>query len=231
MDHRGEQRDIGHILREIRGMVARSRDPRATALAELKDVEDGDPFMILIGTILSQRTKDEVTSKASAKLFKRFKTPRQLAGADSEEVARMIKPVGFYPTKSKTIVEVAKRLVRDFGGRVPDDIDRLLTLPSVGRKTANCVLVYGFEKPAIPVDTHVHRISNRLGLVTTKTPEQTETELVKTIPRRYWLRLNDSFVRFGQTVCRPIGPRCEVCTLQGECRYFVEVVRPGRQGR
>jgi endonuclease-3 len=128
--------------------------------------------------------------------------------------------------KTKGIIKVSKVLVEQFEGKVPSDMDALLSLPSVGRKTANCVLVYGFEKPAIPVDTHVHRISNRLGLVETKTPEQTEAELVKSVPKRYWLRLNDLFVRFGQTTCKPIGPKCGECSLRAQCRYYREVVRP-----
>ena len=220
--------DIGPILREIARMVRETKDPRATALAELKDTEDGDPFRILIGTILSQRTRDERTSLATERLFKVFKRPADLAGADEDEVRELIKPVGFYNMKAKSVIKVAKQLVDEFGGEVPSDVDALMSLPSVGRKTANCVLVYGFDKPAIPVDTHVHRISNTLGLVETKTPEQTEAELVETVPKRYWLELNDLFVRFGQTTCKPIGPRCAECTLKARCRYYKEVVRPKR---
>jgi endonuclease-3 len=128
--------------------------------------------------------------------------------------------------KTKGVIAASKKLVKDFGGEVPSDMDSLLTIPSVGRKTANCVLVYGFDKPAIPVDTHVHRISNRLGLVKTKTPEQTEAELVKKVPRRYWLELNELFVRFGQTTCKPIGPKCGTCSLTEDCQYYRRVVRP-----
>jgi endonuclease III len=222
--------DIGPILREIARMVRETKDPRATALAELKETEDGDPFRILIGTILSQRTRDERTSLATERLFKVFKRPADLAGANEDQVRELIKPVGFYNMKAKSVIKVAKQLVDEFGGEVPSDVDALMSLPSVGRKTANCVLVYGFDKPAIPVDTHVHRISNRLGLVETKTPEQTEAELVKTVPKRYWLELNDLFVRFGQTTCKPIGPRCAECTLRASCRYYREVVRPKRLG-
>ena len=131
--------------------------------------------------------------------------------------------------KTKNIIRVSQQLVEEFGGRVPDNEEDLLKLHSVGRKTANCVLVYAFRKPAIPVDTHVHRISNRLGLVRTKKPEETEEELVRTVPRRYWLELNDLFVRFGQTTCRPIGPRCASCTLRNECRYYQTAVLPRRK--
>ena len=118
---------------------------------------------------------------------------------------------------------------RNSAGDVPSDMESLLSLPSVGPKTANCVLVYGFDKPAIPVDTHVHRISNRLGLVETKTPEQTEAQLVKTVPKRYWLEVNELFVRFGQTTCKPVGPKCGECTLRARCKYYREVVRPKKK--
>ena len=201
-----DRKDIGLILDDIAKMVRESKDPRATALSELKDTEDGDPFRILIGTILSQRTRDERTTIATERLFKRFRNPKELANAKRSEVRDLIRPVGFYNMKAKAIIKVAKKLVDDFGGEVPSDIDALLSLPSVGRKTANCVLVYGFDKPAIPVDTHVHRISNRLGLVETESPEETEAELVKRVPKKYWLDVNELFVRFGQTVCKPVGP-------------------------
>jgi endonuclease III len=218
--------DIGPILREIAKMVRETKDPRATALSELKDAEDGDPFRILIGTILSQRTRDERTSLATEQLFRRFKGPTELSRAPEAEVRELIRPVGFYNMKAKAVIKVAKKIVDEFGGRVPSDMESLLSLPSVGPKTANCVLVYGFDQPAIPVDTHVHRISNRLGLVDTKTPEQTEAQLVKVVPKRYWLDLNELFVRFGQTTCKPVGPRCGECTLRVRCRYYREVVRP-----
>jgi endonuclease III len=221
-----KREDIGPVLRQIAKMVRESKDPRATALSELKDTEGGNPFRILIGTILSQRTRDERTTLATERLFQRFRDPQELANADERVVRELIRPVGFYNMKAKGIIEVAKKLVEDFGGAVPSDEESLMSLPSVGRKTANCVLVYGFDEPAIPVDTHVHRISNRLGLVETKTPEQTEAALVKTIPKRYWLELNELFVRFGQTTCKPVGPRCGECTLRARCRYYKEVVRP-----
>src|SRR5271154_498609 len=221
-----KRKDVGSILREIAKMVRESTDPRATALSELKDAEDGDPFRILIGTILSQRTRDERTTLATERLFARFKGPRELSRAPAAEVRELIRPVGFYNMKTKAVIKVAKKIVDEFGGKVPSDMESLLSLPWVGPKTANCVLVYGFNKPAIPVDTHVHRISNRLGLVQTKTPEQTEEELTKKVPKRYWLELNELFVRFGQTTCKPIGPRCEVCTLTATCKYYREVVAP-----
>jgi len=207
-------------------MVYGSRDKRATALAQLQEAEGGDPFRILIGTILSHRTRDENTTKATENLFSRYKTPSQLANADPDIVRRLIHPAGFYNMKTKNIMLASRQLVEQFGGRVPDNEDDLLKLRSVGRKTANCVLVYAFNKPAIPVDTHVHRISNRLGLVKTKEPEDTEAALTKSVPKHYWLELNDLFVRFGQTTCRPVGPRCQSCSLNKGCVYYREVVAP-----
>ena len=207
-------------------MVYGSNDKRATALAQLQDAEEGDPFRILIGTILSHRTKDENTTKATTNLFSRFKTPEELAAADPRVVRRLIRPSGFYNMKTKNIITASRQLVEQFRGKVPDNEEDLLKLRAVGRKTANCVLVYAFNKPAIPVDTHVHRISNRLGLVRTKKPEETEEELVRTVPKRHWLELNDLFVRFGQTTCKPVGPRCSSCTLTGVCEYYRTVVAP-----
>ena len=207
-------------------MVYGSNDKRATALAQLQDAEEGDPFRILIGTILSHRTKDENTTKATTNLFSRFKTPEELAAADPRVVRRLIRPSGFYNMKTKNIITASRQLVEQFHGKVPDNEEDLLKLRAVGRKTANCVLVYAFNKPAIPVDTHVHRISNRLGLVRTKKPEETEEELVRTVPKRHWLELNDLFVRVGQTTCKPVGPRCSSCTLTGVCEYYRTVVAP-----
>jgi len=220
--------EIGSVLSKMGRMVYGSSDARATALAQLKEQEGGDPFRILIGTILSQRTRDENTTKAVANLFARYGGAEELAEADEGEVKELIRPAGFYNVKAKSIIKVSRQLLEEFDGRVPDKIDDLLKLHSVGRKTANCVLVYGYGIPAIPVDTHVHRISNRLGLVETKGPDETEEELTRKVPRRHWLELNDLFVRFGQTTCKPLGPRCEVCTLRPVCKYYREVVSPKR---
>jgi len=214
------------MLREIRRMVYGSKDKRATALAELQAAEGSDPFRILISTILSHRTRDENTTKATENLFSVYKTPVQLANANPRTVRRLIRPSGFYNMKTKNIMKASRQLVDEFGGKVPDNEEDLLKLHSVGRKTANCVLVYAFNKPAIPVDTHVHRISNRLGLVKTKTPEETEAALVRGVPKRYWLELNDLFVRFGQTTCKPIGPHCWSCALAGSCMYYANVYAP-----
>jgi len=215
---------IAFILRRMRIMVESSQDRRATALGELRKSENSDPFKVLIGTILSHRTRDESTSRANERLFEVYHTPRELANADPKMVKELIRSVGFYNVKTKNIIRAAKQIVEEFDGKVPREMQKLLTIHAVGPKTANCVLVYGYNIPAIPVDTHVHRISNRLGLVETKTPEQTEVELKKRIPKKYWLELNEMFVRFGQTVCKPVGPRCGICSLSASCKYYREVV-------
>ena len=225
--HRGV--GIGSILSKMGRMVYGSKDARATALAQLKAQEGEDPFKVLIGTILSQRTRDENTTRAVANLFARYSSAEELAAADEREVKELVRPAGFYNVKARSVIRVSKQIIEEFGGRVPDNVDDLLKLHSVGRKTANCVLVYGYNIPAIPVDTHVHRISNRLGLVETKHPEETERELTKRVPRRYWLELNDLFVRFGQTTCKPVGPRCEVCSLRPTCKYYREGVAPRKK--
>ncbi|MEK6956805.1 MAG: endonuclease III [Thermoproteota archaeon] len=207
----------------LKGMIETMnavKPPRMTALRQLHDVENGDPFNILIGTILSARTKDESTTKVAGKLFAKYKSVKALANAKVSDVEKIIKSIGFYHVKAKRIIEVASIINTKFNGKVPDDLDTLITLPGVGRKTANCVLVYAFEKPAIPVDVHVHRISNRLGLVDTKTPEETELELMKKVPERYWLEINDTFVMFGQNICKPISPMCNVCKIKKICKYY-----------
>ena len=194
--------------------------PRYTALEGLHKVQTARPFRILIATILSARTKDENTTKAADKLFKLYGTPQKLAKAKVRDVEKVIKSVGFYHVKSKRIIEVANLLLSKYNGKVPADIDKLVDMPGVGRKTANCVLVYAFEKPAIPVDTHVHRISNRLGLVDTKMPEETEMALREKIPKKYWLDINNTFVMYGQNICKPISPMCDVCKIRKTCNYF-----------
>ena len=220
---------ISGILRRMRVMVDQSTDKRATALAELKEQEEGDPFKVLIGTILSHRTRDENTARATENLFSVYKTPRELAAARVSTVRRLVRPSGYYNVKARSVIKASKQIVEEFGGKVPDNMEDLLKLHAVGRKTANCVLVYGFNRPAIPVDTHVHRISNRLGLVKTRKPDETEAELTRIVPRRYWLEVNDLFVRFGQTTCKPIGPKCGICSLKSGCTYYESVVLPKRK--
>ncbi len=201
------------ILRGMTDTMNSVKPPRMTALRELHEVETGGPFSILIGTILSARTKDESTTKVCKVLFSKHKNAKSLANAKVKDIEKIIKSIGFYHVKSKRIIEVAKIIDSQYKGIVPDDLETLVKLPGVGRKTANCVLVYAFEKPAIPVDIHVHRISNRLGLVDTKTPEDTEQELMKKIPKKFWIDINDTFVMYGQNICKPISPMCNVCKI------------------
>ena len=207
------------ILRGMTDTMNAIKPPRITALRDLHDAETG-PFSILIGTILSARTKDEATTKAVKVLFSKYKNPKELANAKIKDIEKIIKSIGFYHVKSKRIIEVAKIIEKKYKGIVPDDLDILVQLPGVGRKTANCVLVYAFEKPAIPVDIHVHRISNRLGLVDTKNPEETEQELMKKIKKKYWIDINDIFVMYGQNICKPVSPMCNVCNIKKICKYY-----------
>jgi len=208
------------ILDGMKKTMLAVNPPRYTALERLHKIQTARPFRILIATILSARTKDENTTKAADKLFKLYGTPQKLAKAKVKDVEKVIKSVGFYHVKSKRIIEVANLILSKYNGKVPADIDKLVDMPGVGRKTANCVLVYAFEKPAIPVDTHVHRISNRLGLVDTKTPEETEMALREKIPKKYWLDINNTFVMYGQNICKPISPMCDVCKIRKTCNYF-----------
>jgi endonuclease-3 len=176
-----------------------------------------DPFFVLISTVMSHRTRDDVTYPAARKLFERFSTPEEMVKADVSEIENLIKDVGFYRVKAGRIKEISRILLEKYDGKVPDDMEALLELPGVGRKTANCVLAHAFLKDALAVDTHVHRISNRLGLIKTKIPEETETELKKMFPQRYWRHINLLLVKLGQNICRPISPRCETCALNDMC--------------
>lgn len=193
---------------------------RPTALKNLQIQEDGDPFKILIGTILSARTRDEVTTAVIKALFSRFKNPDELSRANLSDIKKLIQKIGFYNVKASRLKEVSQLIIKKYNGEVPSNLNDLLTLPGVGRKTANCVLVYGFKKAAIPVDIHVHRISNRIGIVNTKNPEETENVLQKSIDKKYWIRVNETFVTFGQNICLPIRPKCNVCQLTKMCKYY-----------
>lgn len=188
-----------------------------------EDSPDGfaDPFFVLISTVMSHRTRDDVTYPAAKKLFKRFSTPEEMVIADISEIEALIKDVGFYRVKAGRIKEISRILLEKYNGRVPDDMEALLELPGVGRKTANCVLAHAFLKDALAVDTHVHRISNRLGLVETKAPEETELELKKIFPQKYWRHINLLLVKLGQNICRPISPRCKICTLDDMCPKII----------
>jgi endonuclease-3 len=188
---------------------------RPTTLAEVERTRD--PFRVLVACVISLRTKDAVTAEASGRLFAVASTPAAVAALPEARIAKLIFPAGFYRTKARQIRAIAHRLLERHGGNVPAGRDALLALPGVGRKTANLVLGLSFGEPAICVDTHVHRISNRLGLVRTKTPAETESALERVLPKRYWIEINDLLVTFGQQVCHPTSPRCSTCPLGSRC--------------
>ena len=179
--------------------------------------EERDPFKVLISCILSLRTQDKVTGEASRRLFKLAQTPAALAKLSIEKIEKAIYPVGFYHVKARRIKEMSQEILVKHTGRVPDTIDELLTLKGVGRKTANLVVTLGYNKDGICVDTHVHRILNRWGLIRTKTPHQTESVLREILPVRYWKELNSNLVAFGQGICKPISPLCSQCKVSDFC--------------
>ena len=204
------------INRMIRILQRTCRQWNPTALIAVAQ-DSRDPFQVLISCLISLRTKDEVTAEASARLFRLARTPRAMLILSSAQIARAVYPAGFYRTKAKTIKGICRTLLEKHGGEVPDDLDTLLSLKGVGRKTANLVINVGFGKPGICVDTHVHRISNRLGIVSTRTPEKTEFALRHLLPRRHWIPYNDLLVTFGQNVCKPISPLCSTCPIDRLC--------------
>ncbi len=177
-----------------------------------------NPYHILITTLLSLRTKDTLTSQVAPRLLALAGTPEEMVHHSPEEIAQIIYPVGFYRNKAQSIVAVSQQLLDQYHGRVPDDLDELLKLPGVGRKTANLVLTAAFNKPGICVDTHVHRICNRWGYVRTKTPEETEFALRDKLPPEYWLEINGLLVSMGQTICHPTSPRCSQCPVSQFCQ-------------
>lgn len=178
---------------------------------------DPDPFTILIATILSLRTKDTLTAVVAPRLFQEAATPAAMIELGEERVAELIYPVGFYNTKARSIIQVCRILLEQYAGRVPNDLDTLLTLPGVGRKTANLVITIGFGLPGICVDTHVHRICNRWGYIVTKTPEETEMALRAKLPLEYWIPINGLLVTLGQNICHPTSPRCSICPVAFAC--------------
>ncbi len=204
---------IDEVMRRLRAKAAHWNAPVVTLMAE----QNQGPFRVLIGCLLSLRTKDETTAGAVKRLFALGKTPQELLEVPTRKVEQAIYPVGFYRTKAKRIQEICRILVDRHGGRVPNCLEALLELPGVGRKTANLVLVKGFDLPGICVDTHVHRITNRWGYVRTHTPQQTEFVLRSFLPRRHWKTINDLLVAFGQTICKPVSPICSRCPVAEFC--------------
>ena len=208
-----KDREIHAAIRILRREVPQWETPIVTLMAETY----GSPFRVLISCILSLRTQDSTTAQASQRLFALADSPQSMLKLTAKKIEKTIYPVGFYRTKAKVIREICAVLIRHYAGRVPDDIDELLKLKGVGRKTANLVVTLGYRKPGICVDTHVHRISNRWGYVRTKKPEETEFALRDKLPKIYWIEYNDLLVSFGQHLCRPISPLCSQCPVDKYC--------------
>lgn len=205
---------LSAVLRTLRAEYPKWNAPVVSFIA----LQTRDPFRVLVSCLLSLRTKDETTGPASRRLFELADTPHAMLHLSERQVEKAIYPVGFYRVKAKTILDVCRTLVDRFDGRVPDDLDELLTLKGVGRKTANLVITQGFARHGICVDTHVHRISNRWGYVDTKNPNATEAALRERLPRRYWIEYNFLLVAFGQTICKPTSPLCETrCPIRRHC--------------
>lgn len=207
------QSSVPSLLRKINKALGNSALPSVSQIVR----EKRDPFKVLVSTILSLRTKDEVTMEASRRLFELADNANALARMSVGAIEKAIYPVGFYKTKARTIKEVSKRLIKEFDGIVPAEIDELLQFKGVGRKTANLVVTMGYGKPGICVDTHVHRVSNRLGIVRTRSPQETEYALMEVLPKRYWIGTNELLVRFGQNICKPVSPHCSACPLNCTC--------------
>lgn len=205
--------DIDIFIRKLKKVYKTWDAPVITLMSN----EGATPYQILISTVLSLRTKDEVTAEAAKRLFQKASTPEQMLGLSPKAIEKLIYPVGFYPTKAQNILTISRLLVDEYNSVVPDEIDELLKFPGVGRKTANLVLVEGYKKDAICVDTHVHRISNRIGYVETKTPDKTEFALREKLPKKYWIIYNEILVAFGQILCRPISPFCSKCPVSDMC--------------
>ncbi|HEX3033608.1 MAG TPA: endonuclease III [Thermodesulfobacteriota bacterium] len=205
--------DIHSVIKILKKETKNWDVPIVTLMAETSH----DPFRVLISTILSLRTLDTTTAKVSKRLFELADTPRDMLNLSVSEIEKAIFPVGFYKTKARTIFYICRELVEKYNSKVPDDLDELLKLKGVGRKTANLVVTLGYGKPGICVDTHVHRISNRLGYIKTGTPYETEMALREKLPKKYWIEYNDLVVSFGQHLCRPISPKCSECPIERYC--------------
>jgi endonuclease-3 len=207
-------RDMSRTLARIRAFI--SRGPESAYVTKLANATR-DPYAVLVSTIISLRTRDEVTDAVTPRLLAVAPDVYTLARTSPARIARLIYPAGFYRTKGRTLQRLARAIARDHGGRVPDTIDALVRLNGVGRKTANLVVTLGFGKPGICVDVHVHRITNRLGFVRTRSPDDTEAALRRLLPRRWWIPINDVLVVFGRTHCTPLSPRCSTCPVRATC--------------
>jgi endonuclease III len=213
--------EIHAAVRILRRETPRWQTPVVTLIAEASD----SPFKVLISCILSLRTQDSTTAQASRRLFALADSPETMVRLTAKKIEQAIFPVGFYRTKARTILEICRNLIESHSGRVPDEIDELIKFKGVGRKTANLVVTLGYNKPGICVDTHVHRISNRWGYITTATPGKTEAALRQKLPKQYWIEYNDLLVSFGQQLCRPISPLCSQCPVAKYCSQIGVTVK------
>ncbi len=205
-------RVIQTVLRRVGAAVVDWKEPIVTRISR-----ERSPYKVLISCVLSLRTQDATTEKASERLFALAATPATMLALSAARIEKAIYPVGFYRTKARALREISRQILERYRGEVPDEIDELLTLPGVGRKTANLVVTYGYHKPGICVDTHVHRITNRWGYVAANSPDKTEMALREILPRRHWIPLNDLLVTYGQNLCKPISPLCSACTISTWC--------------
>lgn len=205
--------DIDKIYKILEEQVLNYKVP----VVNLVKKQTQDPFKILVSTILSARTKDEITRVVSKRLFSKIKNYRDLSKLSVKQIEKLIYPIGFYKNKAKLLKQLPVVLKKEFNGKVPDNINALIKLPGVGRKTANLVVGVAFNKPSICVDTHVHRIMNHIGYIKTKTPFETEMALRKKLPKKYWIKINYLLVVFGQNVCKPVSPKCSICPIKKYC--------------
>ena len=209
---KGRGFNIADGLRKVKKAVRKFRTPSVTVIAK-----QNDPFAVLVSCIISLRTRDEVTELASARLFALAKLPAELLELSNSKIEKAIYPAAFYRNKTKSLKELCQVLVKEFSGKVPDQLEELLKLKGVGRKTANLTLILGHNKPGICVDIHDHRISNRWGYVKTKSPDETEMVLREILPKRFWKGYNDLLVSFGQNLCKPVSPFCGSCPIEDQC--------------
>lgn len=210
------KKDIVKVLRILMKKTMKMPLPSVSQIQEELD----DPFKVLVSCIMSLRTKDETTYPTSVKLFKEADTAKKIASMPLAKLKKIIRPVNYYKTKAERIKKISQQIVKDYGGKVPEDFDELMKFKGVGRKTANLVISEGFGKPALCIDTHCHRIPQRLGWFTSKSPYETEFKLMKMLPKKYWKTFNPVFVRFGQNICRPIKPHCWECPITKYCKYY-----------
>ena len=188
-------------------------------LTMLEELGHYTPFQVVVMTLLSSRTKDSTTIPIVKRMFKKYPAPEDFIRLNLKQLEKELYGIGFYKVKARNVKKLSRIILEKYRGKVPQNFEELTSLPGVGRKTANCVLAYKFGKPAIAVDIHVHRVSNRLGWVKTKTPENTEMELKKLLPENMWIDVNRLLVGHGQTICTPINPKCNICPIRRYCQY------------